>query len=82
MLLGRLLPDASYPILRDGWTRHAYRPRHGKPPLIVRAGLAAVTTAGAARERYLGSLGLAGDDEGASGQRTVLPARTAGQPVR
>jgi hypothetical protein len=82
MLLAWLRPDASYPILQDGWTRHAYQPRHGRPPLIVRIGEAAATVLGAARDRYLEPVGYVGDDEGIGGARPVVARRTVGQPVR
>lgn len=36
MLLAWLLPDSSYKVLRDGWNRPTYRPRHCRPPLVVR----------------------------------------------
>ncbi len=56
MLLAWLLPDASQGVLKDGWTRPAYQPRHGRPPWPVRAVLALATASGAARERYLGAM--------------------------
>ncbi|HET9896179.1 MAG TPA: hypothetical protein VFQ44_14720 [Streptosporangiaceae bacterium] len=55
MLLARLLPDTSHGVLRDGWTRSGYRPRHGRPPLAVRIGLSALAAASLVRERYLGA---------------------------
>jgi hypothetical protein len=55
MLLGWLLPDASYTELCDGWQRTAYRPRHGKPPLAIRGAHRAATVIGTVRERYLGA---------------------------
>ncbi len=63
MLLAWLLPDASHGVLRDGWTRPAYRPRHGRPPLVVRTALTLAAVGSAARERYLG----AREEESAAG---------------
>jgi len=54
MLLAWLLPESNCPALSDGWARSAYQPRHGKPPLIVRAGRAAAITVEVAWDRYLG----------------------------
>jgi hypothetical protein len=54
MRLGWLLPDASGQVLTDGWSRAAYRPRHGKPPLTVRTAWGAAMAIGKARDRYLG----------------------------
>lgn len=62
MLFGWLLPDASYQVLFEGWDRHQYRPRHGKPPFVVRGAYTAVTAVARARERYLG----AGEEDGLS----------------
>jgi hypothetical protein len=55
MLRGWLLPESSYAVLREGWDRAAYRPKHGKPPLLVRAGQAVASAAAVARERYRGA---------------------------
>lgn len=55
MLRGWLLPESSYAVLREGWERAAYRPKHGKPPLLVRAGQAVASAAAVARERYWGA---------------------------
>lgn len=55
MLRGWLLPDSSYEVLHEGWERPPYRPRHGKPPLYVRAGQAVSTAVTVARERYWGA---------------------------
>lgn len=64
MLLAWVLPEASHGVvLKDGWTRAAYRPRHGRPPRVVRAGLSLAAVAGLARERYLGVR----EDEGLRG---------------
>jgi hypothetical protein len=63
MLLGWLLPDASYQVLFEGWDRQQYRPRHGKPPLVVRGAYSAAVAFGRARERYLGTI----EDEARSG---------------
>lgn len=59
MLLAWLLPDSSYTLLRDGWSRPVYRPRHSRPPLVVRAWQAASAVLSYARDRYLG----AGEEE-------------------
>ena len=56
MLLGWLLPDASHQVLFEGWDRQQYRPRHGKPPLVVRGVYTAAAASGRARERYLGTV--------------------------
>src|SRR5258708_19837468 len=67
-MLGWLLADASYQALFEGWDRQHYRPRHGRPPLVVRGASSAASAIGRARERYLG----AADEEslaGASGRR-------------
>ncbi len=55
MLQGWLLPDRSYLVLREGWDRPAYRPRHGRPPLVARAGQGLASAFLVARERYLGA---------------------------
>lgn len=54
-MLGWLLPDASYQALIEGWDRQHYRPRHGRPPLVVRGASSAASVLGRARERYLGA---------------------------
>jgi len=56
MLLGWLLPDAGHQVLFEGWDRQQYRPRHGKPPLVVRGAYTAAEAIGRARERYLGTV--------------------------
>jgi hypothetical protein len=56
MRFGWLLPDASYEALSESWTRTAYRPRHGKPPLAVRSACTAAMAISRARERYLGAV--------------------------
>jgi|HubBroStandDraft_5_1064220.scaffolds.fasta_scaffold603131_2 hypothetical protein len=53
MRLAWLLPDASDEVLREGWTKDAYQCRHGKPPLIVRAGRASGVALSGARNWYL-----------------------------
>ena len=53
MLLAWLLPDSSYTVLRDGWSRPTYRPRHCRPPLVVRAGEALSTRLVDVRDKYL-----------------------------
>ncbi len=55
MLQAWLLPDSSYGVLREGWTRAPYRPRHGKAPLAVRVGQALTAAVLAIRARYLGA---------------------------
>ncbi len=76
MLLGWLLPDASHQVLFEGWGRQQYRPRHGRPPLVVRGAYSAAAAVGKARERYLGTV----EDEARSGatgrqpQSADLPA--------
>ena len=54
MLLAWLLPDSSYKVLRDGWNRPTYRPRHCRPPLVVRAWQALSAVLIAASDKYLG----------------------------
>ncbi|HYK30810.1 MAG TPA: hypothetical protein VEV63_02575 [Streptosporangiaceae bacterium] len=54
MLLAWLLPDSSYTVLRDGWSRPSYRPRHCRPPLVLRAWQAMSGILIVARDRYLG----------------------------
>ncbi len=71
MLLGWLLPDASYQVLFEDWGRNAYRPRHGRPPLPVRAVQAAGAAFDRARQRYLG----ASEEEGAAGVLLADPHR-------
>ena len=56
MRLGWLLPDASHQVLFEGWDRQQYRPRHGRPPLVVRGAYSAAGALGRARERYLGTV--------------------------
>ena len=64
MGLGWLLPDASYQGL-DGWERQIYRPRHGKPPRLIRGAYSAAMALTRARARYLGAV----DDEVLAGAR-------------
>lgn len=54
MLLAWLLPDSGYKELRDGWNRPSYRPRHCRPPLVVRVCQALSAVLVAARDKYLG----------------------------
>ena len=63
MGLGWLLPDPGHDVLFDGWNRPSYRPRHGKPPALVRAVRSAVAVIGPVLERYLG----AGEEEAVPG---------------
>lgn len=55
MIQAWLLPESSYAVLREGWTKAAYRPRHGRPPLVVRAAGTVSAAVMVARERYLGA---------------------------
>ncbi len=71
MLLGWLLPDASYQVLFEDWGRTAYRPRHGRPPLPVRGIQAAATALDRARQRYLG----ASEDDSVAGVLLADPPR-------
>ena len=67
-MFGWLMPDGSHQALFEGWDRQHYRPRHGRPPLVVRGAYTAANVIGRARERYLG----VGEEEslaGASGHR-------------
>ncbi len=53
MLLAWLLPDSGYKGLRDGWSRPTYRPRHWRPPVVVRAWQALSAFLVNARDKYL-----------------------------
>jgi hypothetical protein len=55
MIQAWLLPESSYVLLREGWTRSGYRPRHSRPPLVVRIGRSLTAAVLMARERYLGA---------------------------
>jgi hypothetical protein len=55
MVLSWVVPDTRYDVLFDGWRRVPYRPRHGKPPLLVRVVEWAAQALGIVRERYLGA---------------------------
>ncbi len=55
MVLSWVVPDTRYDVLFDGWRRVPYRPRHGKPPLVVRAVEWATQALRMARERYVGA---------------------------
>jgi hypothetical protein len=69
-MFGWLLPDASDQVLFEGWDRQHYRPRHGRPPLMVRGAYTAASAIERARVRYLGAAeeeGLAGAAAAASG---------------
>jgi hypothetical protein len=54
-MFGWLMPDAAHQALFEGWDRQQYRPRHGRPPLVVRGAYSAANAIGRARERYLGA---------------------------
>jgi len=60
MLFAWILPNPSHDVVFEGWRRSPYRPRHGKPPLLLRALFAAVTVVAAMGVRYLGT----SEDEG------------------
>ena len=66
MRWGWLLPDASYQVLYDGWERQPYRPRHGKPPFVIRGAYSAAMAFSRARERYLGAVELGAVELGAA----------------
>ena len=70
-MLGWLLPDVTHQVLFEGWDRQHYRPRHGKPPFMVRSANTAVNVLERARERYLG----AGEDESLSGAASTASGR-------
>jgi hypothetical protein len=72
MLRAWLLPEASYPAAREGWTRPPYQPRHGKPPPIMRAGLAAMAAGAVLGRRFFG------DAEDTENARPVGLARAGG----
>ena len=73
MLLTRLLPDANYQELSDGWRRpEPYQARHGRPPLAVRIARSASMALGHVRERYLGAVG----EEVIAAPAVVRPPRT------
>ncbi|HEX6930603.1 MAG TPA: hypothetical protein VF162_00560 [Streptosporangiaceae bacterium] len=61
-MFGWLLPDGNHQVLFEGWDRQHYRPRHGKPPFMVRGAYTAASAIGRARVRYLGA-----EDEGLAG---------------
>lgn len=71
-----LLPNASYEMLSESWSRSAYRPRHGKPPLAVRSACSAAIAIGRARERYLD----AGENEAIVRGADAAGARSIGMP--
>jgi hypothetical protein len=70
-MFGWLLPDASHQVLFDGWDRQHYRPRHGRPPFMMRGAYSAASAFGRARERYLGDA----EDEGLAGAAAATPGR-------
>lgn len=63
MRLAWLLPDPAHDVLFDGWKRPPYRPRHGKPPVVLRATRSVGAVIGPVLVRYLG----AGDKEAVPG---------------
>jgi hypothetical protein len=71
MRFGWLLPDASHQVLFEGWDRQHYRPRHGKPPLVVRGAYTAAEAISRARERYLGTV----EEEARAGATGRQPRR-------
>jgi hypothetical protein len=70
-MFGWLMPDAAHQALFEGWDRQHYRPRHGRPPLVVRGAYSAANVIGRARERYLG----AGEEESLAGSPGGHPQR-------
>ena len=70
-MFGWLMPDGSHQALFEGWDRQHYRPRHGRPPLVVRGAYSAASVIGRARERYLG----AGEEESLAGAPGRRPQR-------
>jgi hypothetical protein len=54
MMPSWVVPDTRYDVLFDGWRRVPYRPRHCKPPAVVRAVEWATETLRVASERYIG----------------------------
>jgi hypothetical protein len=54
MLLAWLLPESSSTLLYDGWKRPIYRPKHCRPPLVVRIWQTLGVVFADARDRYLG----------------------------
>ncbi|GEM_PF-2963318 len=55
LLLDLLLPGPECDALSEGWQRQGYRPRHGRPPPLVRAARVAGAALRAAQGRYLGA---------------------------
>ncbi len=55
MLLAWLRADAGEAVLREGWVKHDYRPRHGKLPLLLRVSQTGIATVNGARNWYLNS---------------------------
>ncbi|MGI9007697.1 MAG: hypothetical protein ACR2FU_16115 [Streptosporangiaceae bacterium] len=56
MRWGWLLPDPSHQALYEGWERQPYRPRHGRPPFVIRGAYSAAVALARARGRYLGAI--------------------------
>jgi hypothetical protein len=80
-MFGWLLPDANHQVLFEGWDRQHYRPRHGKPPLMVRGAYTAAGAMGRARVRYLG----AAEEEGlvgAAASGAAAASATSRRPQR
>lgn len=77
-MFGWLLPDDTHhQVLYEGWDRQQYRPRHGKPPFMVRGAYTAATAIGRARVRYLG----AAEQEGLAGAAAVPHGATGRRPT-
>ena len=57
-MFGWLLPDVSHQVLFEGWDRQHYRPRHGKPPFMVRGAYSAVIAFGRGLPKGRGLRGL------------------------
>ena len=78
-MFGWLLPDDTHhQVLYEGWDRQQYRPRHGKPPIMVRGAYTAATAMGRARVRYLG----AAEEESLAGATAVPHGATGRRPQR
>lgn len=69
MRLAWLLPNSSDTLLRDGWKRPIYQPKHCKPPLVARTWQTLGTAFADARDRYLGF----GEDEALTDALTRAP---------
>jgi hypothetical protein len=77
-MFGWLMPDATHQALFEGWDRQNYRPRHGRPPLVVRGAYSAANVIVWARERYLGS----SEEESLAGAQGHRPQRADLESLR